>query len=211
MTEQHLRAAPPHGPRHGIATRIVHMALAGGVIVQLSTSAIMDAPQPGRPDDIFFTAHSYAGLVTMAAALAFWIVVMARRRGTDAADLIPWVSRGRRADVAADLGRHWRAIRSGAVPEYEEWSPLASAIHGLGLLLMTTMAGLGTVWFLAGVFGAGAAPWVGLVRETHGLAGNLVYAYLIGHAGLGLLHHLRGQASLAGMWSLNRRPTPRPD
>lgn len=70
-------------------------------------------------------------------------------------------------------------------------------MHGLGLLLMTFMAGTGLVWRLIRPTGLG-----GTVLEVHKLFANLAWVYLIAHAGLAVVHHLRREASLSEMWSL---------
>lgn len=191
--------------RHGRPTRLVHMGLALAVIVQLATSQFMEGPKPGRPENFYFEIHEYAGLAALAFALLFWLLLLVRRHGTDAAALLPWFRARHRAALGRDLARHWHALRSLRLPHYVEHSPLPSAIHGLGLLLMSAMALLGAIWFVADIFGAGRDPAVHLAIEAHELLANLVWAYLIGHAALAVLHHVMGEASLTEMWST--RPT----
>ena len=80
--------------------------------------------------------------------------------------------------------------------------PLASAVHGLGLLLMTVMAVTGTVWFVNETWIYSQSTYMRLDIIAHHLFANLVWAYLIGHALLALVHHYSGQASLKIMWSV---------
>lgn len=187
--------------RHSRATRIVHLGLAGAVIVQLLSSLVMSSPKPGQPDDLFFEAHEYAGLAALGFSLAFWAVVLMRRYGTETASLLPWFSASDRRAVWQDVGNHASHLRRGEMAPYDQTSPMASAIHGLGLLLMTFMAMLGAIWFalqLAGTTGALGE----LAIDVHKLFGNVAWVYLIGHALLAVLHHVRGEASLGEMWSL---------
>lgn len=121
-------------------------------------------------------------------------VLMLRRTGTAAGALFPWLSAPRRAALAQDTRRHWQALRAGRFPAYAKAAPLASAVHGLGLLLVTLMAASGFTWWL------GANGAVG----PHKLFANLVWVYLIAHAGLAVIHHLRRDAALTDMWSLRR-------
>jgi cytochrome b561 len=89
------------------------------------------------------------------------------------------------------------------LPPYEETAPLASAVHGLGLLLMTAMAASGGVY--AAQVWAGAQspePDASLVMTVHFALANLVWAYLIGHAAMATIHHFAHAASLRRMWSL---------
>ncbi len=186
------------------ATRLFHMALALAVISQLLSSLAMEAPRRDRAGDLLFMVHEYSGLVTLALAIGFWLVIMTRRRGTAFGMLIPWFSVTRRAAFVADFQETYRAVRSLRLPEYKEESPLASAIHGLGVLLMTGMAGSGTIYFLADIYGARDALLPDVAIELHGLFANLVWAYLIGHALMALLHQLAGHARIRDMWSLKR-------
>ena len=46
----------------------------------------------------------------------------------------------------------------------------------------------------------------GILMFVHHTLANLVRAYLIGHAGLAVLHHFAGHSSLAVMWSVRGEP-----
>ncbi len=199
----HIRGAPqlekgsPMSPatRHAFTTRLFHAGVAVAVAFQLLVSLVMDGPEAGRPDGLALWAHEYAGLATLALILAFWANLALRRVGTDRGALFPWASPQRRAAVMADLIAVRAAVTRLRPPAHDETAALASAAHGLGLLLMSAMALSGAAWF-----------WLGgwLLLEAHGLFGNLAWAYLVGHAGMGALHHLLGQAPLGAMWSLKR-------
>jgi len=69
---------------------------------------------------------------------------------------------------------------------------LATAVHGLGLLTVTAMAVTGAAFALLGL----PKDQARLVLEIHKLIANLMWAYLIGHAGLAVLHQLVGQPAL---------------
>jgi cytochrome b561 len=192
--------------RHTRATRIAHAGLAIAVATQLATSLIMRAPRADRAGDLFFQAHSYSGLAAMAFVALFWLVVVLRTAGTDAGLLMPWFSAPRRRALVADLRETWAALRSFRLPPYAEAAPFSAAIHGLGLLLMTTMAATGTFYFLTAQAGVSETGPLALAMEVHTLLANLVWAYLIGHALMALLHHYGSDHSLAEMWSLRRTP-----
>lgn len=186
--------------RHALATRLLHMSVALAVIWQMGVSLIMQGPRGARPGDVFFTTHGYVGLAAMAVIVLFWANLALRRVGTERGALFPWFSATRRAALWADTRAHLAALRRLRLPHYDETAPLASAVHGLGLLLMTLMAGTGTLWW----FTAPSAA-TGIFENAHKLFANLAWAYLIGHAGLAVIHHLRGEAALSEMWSLDDR------
>lgn len=160
----------------------------------------MEGPRGPRPGDVFFTTHGYVGLAAMAVIVLFWVNLTVRRVGTAHGALFPWFSAERRAALWADTRAHLAALTRLRLPHYDENAPLASAVHGLGLGLMTLMAGTGTLWWFT------APSAVAETFETiHKLFANLAWAYLIGYAGLAVIHHLRGEAALSEMWSLGDR------
>ncbi|MEM5470411.1 cytochrome b/b6 domain-containing protein [Hoeflea sp. AS60] len=188
--------------RHTFSTRIVHAGLAITIIANLALSLVMQGPHRDRPGDWLFATHQYVGLAALIFAFAFWSVMMVRNHGTDRGALFPWLVSDRRSALLNDLRAHISALRKLRLPGYHDHNPLASAVHGLGLLLMTAMAVTGSVYFAASWFGAQTATAVGWDLEIHSLLANLVWAYLIGHAGLALIHHYSQNLSLTEMWSL---------
>lgn len=191
--------------RHSRATRVFHAALALAIVSQLLTSLAMRGPNETRAGDLLFQVHRYSGLLATALALCLWVVIFVRRRGTDVGALLPWASRTRRAALWADTKTHFSALTRLQLPPYDEHAALPSAIHGLGLLLMTAMAVSGTIYFIEVATGMhSAAPNGMLVMDIHFLFGNLVWAYLIGHASLAALHHILGMSSLTEMWSFRK-------
>lgn len=187
-------------PRHGRATRLLHAGVALAVIWQLGVSLAMQGPRGTTPGDTLFSTHSYVGLAALGLIVLFWINLTLRRIGTNAGALFPWFSAERRAALWADTRAHLAALMRLRLPPYVEGSALASAVHGLGLLLMTLMAASGTAWWFTEPSAA-----AGVFENVHKLFANLAWVYLIAHAGLAVLHHLRGEASLSEMWSLRGR------
>lgn len=190
----------PRPARHMLTTRVLHMGVALAVMWQLGVSLAMQGPRGATPGDALFATHSYVGLAALALILLFWLNLLARRLGTDAGALFPWLFAARRAALWSDARAQLGALTRFRLPDYVEGSALASAVHGLGLLLMTLMAATGAAWW-ALTPSAGA----GVFEEVHKTFANLAWVYLIAHAGLAVVHHLRGEASLSEMWSLGGR------
>ena len=189
-------------PKHTAATRLFHATLALSIITQLMTSLGMRYPRNGHPGNVLFTLHQYGGFVALALSLVFWLTIFTRRRGTSLAALIPWFSTAGRKAVWDDTITHLNAMMRLELPPHNDHAAMPSAIHGLGLLLMTALAVTGTYGFVMGLYGLGHASYVRPFMELHGLMGNIAWFYLIGHASLGLLHHLARQTSLSVMWSI---------
>jgi cytochrome b561 len=196
----------PTSSRHGKATRIAHAGLAIAVILQLGSSLFMQVPRGERPANFAFEMHEAIGIAALAFALGFWAVIMLRIVGTDAGRLFPWASGTRLAVLKADLVAHVRALRRLRLPTYDPEGALASSVHGLGLLLITYMALSGTMYLIALQAGYEDSTLLHLAMDVHGAFGNLVWVYLIGHAGLAVLHHLAGGLPLSEMWSLRSAP-----
>ena len=90
---------------------------------------------------------------------------------------------------------HLASLKRGRVPLTEE-SPLASAIHGLGLLIATAMALTGAVGYFF--------PAARFLLGIHETIAPIMWAYLIGHVGLALLHQLAGHRILQRMFGFGK-------
>ncbi|MCT4373046.1 cytochrome b/b6 domain-containing protein [Yangia mangrovi] len=186
--------------RHTRLTRLLHGPLALAVVVQLGSSLAMIPERADRPGNGLFELQESIGIASMALVLAFWLWSLSRRRGTPPGALFPWLSGPRLRALKVDVLRHFGELRRLRVPAHHPDAPLASAIHGLGLCLVTFMAASGTLYLLSG---ATSPRDAGLTMELHEAFGSLVWVYLIGHAGMGVLQHLATEFDLRSMWSLH--------
>lgn len=187
-----------------LPTRLLHLLLAAAIVHQLAVSLLMQKPEPGTPENLGFELHQGVGLASAGILVIFWLWLLVRRREHGIAALVPWFSAARRGAVAADLARHGAALKKWALPSPAEETPLASAVHGLGLLVATGMAATGVVIYatmapdgtLSGV-GSGAL-------NVHSLLANLMWAFLVGHAALAVWHQMKGHDVLKRMFSLKK-------
>ncbi len=189
---------------YGLPTRLLHGGLAITIVVQLVSSLTMDAEGGGNS---VFKVHQVSGTIAFGLVLLFWLLGLIRRRGTPIARLVPWFSARLRAELWQDLGAHVRALLRLRLPEPQGGGadePLASAVHGLGLFLMTAMGGSGFLYLLVNTGDPRAGGLVGLAMTVHTTLANLAWAYLIGHAGTAMLQTLAGR-SMRRMWSLAAR------
>jgi cytochrome b561 len=179
--------------RRSIATRVLHAALLLSVLWQLIGSNFVERPRLNQPANGFYEVHEIVGLATLALVAVFWLWSAFRRRETPFAALLPWLSAARLKALGADLGWHWAELRQRRLPGGEAETPLASAVHGLGLLTALAMGATGTWLYTQAIPG-------GLVLEAHKLIANLMWAYVVGHAGLAVLHQLAGHEVLQRMF-----------
>ena len=191
--------------RHNRATRLLHAGLALAIVTQLLTSLSMRGPDDVQAGDILFQVHRYSGLLATVLAFGLWLTILLRSRGTELGALIPWFSGRRMATLWQDVKVHAAAAVKLRLPEHDPKAALPSAIHGLGLVLISAMAASGAVYFVQVALGLHSAEPDGMIAMTLHLAlANLVWAYLIAHAGLAVLHHLLRSMRLSTMWSLGR-------
>lgn len=189
---------------YGWGTRAIHISLALAVIVQLATSLFMSHDTESGGENLLFEVHEYAGLTSLAIIAVFWLLVFFRKKGTPLGLLFPWFSGPRRKALKASGARHFKAVKAKRVPGYEDEDAVASAMHGLGILIISVMTLTGLLYFIGGKMGAPDGVISTVAITIHAPFSKLVWAYLIGHAGIAVLHALRRERPLSVMWSLKK-------
>ena len=176
---------------HSVLTKLLHLLIAAALVHQLLISLIMVVPARNRPGNSYFELHEWVGVVSLGLLVTFWTWTLVRRGETRFGMLFPWFSGARRSAFWADLKAHLASLRRGQVPLTEE-SPLASAVHGLGLLIATAMASTGAFGYFF--------PAIRFLLGVHETVAPIMWAYLVGHVGLALLHQLAGHRILQRMF-----------
>jgi cytochrome b561 len=190
--------AETHGAGRSHATRALHLLLLVTVLHQLISSKIIHRPLPGDAPSLLYRLHEYIGLASLGVVFAFWLWALLRHGETRLAALVPWLFPRRIRAILDDVIDQVRRVRRGDVSG-EGSGALASAVHGLGLMTVTAMAATGTVYFV--MHGTGTAREA---LQLHRAVANLLWAYLIGHAGIATLHHLLGSDILRRMFWIRR-------
>lgn len=173
-------------------TKILHWAAALAIITQLGLSLVMQSPSRNRPGDSFFEIHEKVGIAAAIILTVFWIWSIARSGETRLVAFFPWLSPKQLRLVAADAKRVFTPLEHG-----QETRPFASAVHGLGLIIATLMAFSG----LLGYFVASARS----LLEVHETVAPLMWAYLIGHVAISIVHELRGERIIGPMLSITKK------
>jgi cytochrome b561 len=194
-------------PKHGLVTRLIHAALAISVVLQLLSSLVMTTPRAERAGDRLFFVHEYIGIAAFAAALGFWLLLAFRRQGTPMSKLYPWFTKAGRDAVIGESIRAFNELRARRIPDIGDDDVLPSAIHGLGLALVSAMATFGVLWYGAALAGYGDTLIAWALINLHAMFGNLAWAYLIGHVGMAALHQFLGHPILQQMWSFSTSKT----
>jgi cytochrome b561 len=183
--------------RYDRITRLMHAGMALGVLAQLGLSLAMEAPDDqdeemasGLPLKLFFV-HEYIGLALLVLLVLHWLWSMSGHVSGGFGHLFPWFSRERMQKVLAET----RVILQLKLLDPEVDNELAGAVHGLGLLTATAMAATGTVLYF-NITDSG--HWNDLAHTFHSIHGFLswfMWAYVISHVFLAVLHKRAGRES----------------
>ncbi len=184
-------------PHRSWLTKALHGLLAVAVIHQLIIVNFMIAPKPGQAENLAFELHEWVGLTSLGLVSGYWLWTLVRRGEVRSGALVPWFSPKATVAVWRDFRLHLSAWRRGRLPDVGS-HPFAQAVHGLGLIVVSVMAV------------TGAMSLITIVPETlrsaglsvHEASSKLVWAYVIGHASLALLHEIAGHRVFRQMfWS----------
>jgi cytochrome b561 len=195
-------------PVRSYLTRLLHLAILMVVIHQLLTSTVMERPMPGEDPELPYSLHTWIGTGGLFVLMLFWLWTLVRDRAEiRLSQLVPWFSPRRLqsiGDEALGVARHIVRLRAPSL----DVPAISSAVHGLGLLLATFLAASGAAWFFAFTGG----PYGRIVLGLHKLAGDLMWAYLIGHASMALLHQALGDKVFSRMFGFGAqaRNSPAP-
>ena len=190
-------------PTRSHITRLLHLALLLIVLHQLLSGTVMERPLPGEEPAWPYALHERIGLVGLGVLALFWLWTLVRHPvETPVARLLPWFSASPLAAVFKDVASVVRAVLSFRAPPLE-LEALASAVHGLGLLVASFLALTGAAWFCL----FAGTPYGRMVMGMHQLSANLMWAYLIGHALIAVVHRALGDDIFSRMCWVKRRPT----
>lgn len=191
--------------KYNQTTRWLHAGIALGVSVQLIVSLIMDIPKPGRPfvglGAAAFEVHEITGMAVVALLFLHWLALFSGHIPLGLGNLFPWFSKQRLCAMTGEIKRQWTQRRP---DDTQQASALAGTVHGLGLLVTTLMAITGTVLYFGMAENGAMPPLVKDIKEVHELTSNLLWAYLIAHAGIAILHQWLGHRTLADMFKLGK-------
>lgn len=168
-------------------TKALHGLLAVAVIHQLIIVNFMVTPKPTRPENLAFELHEWVGLTSFGLLMVYWLWSLVRRGEVRFSVLVPWFSPKATMAVWRDFRLHLSAWRRGGLPDVGS-HPFAQAVHGLGLVIVSVMAVTGAMSLISAI--PESLRSAGM--SVHEASSKLVWAYVIGHASLALLHEVAG-------------------
>ncbi len=189
--------------RHSLLSKALHAMLALSITHQLLISLVMEEPHPPRrPIETAFQLHAWVGVVSFGVIIAVWIWTLVRRSEAGVGAFVPWFSAARRRAVIDDLRAYAVALPRLQLPDSTAHSAFANAVHGLGLLLATYLAATGFAVYMQMAADGSMTRLGHMLADWHGALANVMWAYLIGHAAMALLHQVMGEGLLRKMWTI---------
>jgi len=181
-------------------TRLLHMAMALAVTLQLLFSLVMAPPDEEHASTfarVTFEAHQWVGLAAVVVVILHWLWSANSRQDGGLTHLFPWGSRARSA-IKEDLAK----LRNRELPEGGPRGGLPGLVHGLGFLAVTGMALTGLTLFI--IFPESGKPdaTAKSVADIHSLIANFVWVYWFGHVAMALGHRWAGHPYVKEMFTL---------
>lgn len=182
--------------------RFSHAVLGLAVIHQLIGSEWM--AKPWKPEGAsalqvtLFELHEWVGL-TAVVLLAILLVSLVRRTpGGFFRRYFPWLAAEGRNGIGREARQLLEGLRRLTPPTAEQAKHLATAVQGLGLLLLLFFAITGTaMWLLEDQL-----DLMHRIGSLHELGAMPLKLYLLGHAGMAVIHEWRGEGLIRRMFSL---------
>jgi cytochrome b561 len=180
-------------------TRILHWGFALLIPLQLLSEELMKRPKPGRIRDdmqvFFFEMHEWIGMIALVLVLSrlVWGLMSSESSWMR---LYPYFSATGRKLLAHEIKHEVPSWFKGKLPNPSRERCMASAVHGLGLLLVLLMGITGAL-MLYGMEDSG--KMLGTIhdaKELHELLGTLLWIYIIAHLAMTSLHMLLGHTML---------------
>lgn len=194
--------------RYDRVTRLLHIGMAITVVLQLADSEFMRHPKP-NPEHArtaletgMFEIHEWVGIAALTLVLLRILWGFVGPEKFSWARLFPWRSSEGRARILTQIKEEIPGWFKGKISTDED-NPLAGSIHGLGLLTVLGMGATGLTIFLGMGEDGHVNGFIHAVMEFHAdVLANLMWAYVIGHVGMAMLHKLLGHDLVREMFTL---------
>jgi len=196
--------------RYDRVTRLLHIGMAITVLLQLADSQFMEHPSPNPEhtrtalEASMYEIHEWIGLAALALVLLRIIWGFAGPEAHSWARLFPWLSGEGRRKMMRQIREEIPGWFRGKISTDPD-NPLAGSIHGFGLLTLLGMGATGLIVFLGMDESGHMGGLTHAVLEIHhDVLSNLMWAYVIGHVGMAILHKLLGHDLVREMFSLKQ-------
>ncbi len=191
--------------RFNRTARLLHLAIMLTILMQLISEQLMKVPKPGESvtsiEAMFLNLHEWNGFIVL--ALVVFYLMYLSDSSDDWKRLFPWL-------CTSGWKGLWQEIRydilgwlKGHLKEPTEAHYIAGTVHGLGILLAIALGSTGIMIFMGLTSSGEMNEEIKLLRELHEDLGTLMWIYIFGHAGMALLHQLKGHNTLREMFNFS--------
>lgn len=183
--------------------QILHLLLMLTVLIQLLSEQFMQIPKPGQQINEFgaliFGLHQFSGFIVLIVAIVYLMVVLDKAEGKNR--LFPWLSSEGRTILLQEIKRDLPGWFKGLLPAPEQAHTIAGTVHGLGIVLATTLGVTGSMIYLGINPDGSMPPPIHMIKELHELLGILMWLFFFGHSAMALLHQLKGHQIIQAVFT----------
>jgi len=189
------------------ATRMVHYFLLVSAVYQLLSSEWMMVPEPGKlAGSGVWLFYLHAWLFGWVALTAAFVYAMKAYYEPETWRLLnPWFSAKRLATLFAALRKEIPDLFRGRLAPLEVKSPLAGAVHGLGIILLIGL-GMSGLYLMLGVRSDREMSLDTFISfKFHEVFGVLAWTFLAGHIFMTLYHLALRHPHLQDIFDLRKK------
>lgn len=182
--------------------RFSHAVLGVAVIHQLIGSEWMAKPwkmaEASALQATLFELHEWAGLTATVMLVVLLVSLFRRAQGGFFSRYCPWLAAAGRSGLWSEAKQALGGLKKLTPPTSQQTEHLATAVQGLGLLILLFFTVTGTaMWLLED--NLDLMHRIGSIHELGALPLKL---YLLGHAGMAVIHEWRGEGLMRKMFTV---------
>jgi len=196
--------------KHDRTVRILHLGIVISVLLQMLGETLIGFPEPGHArraiQALYLGVHEGVGSLALIFVCVYLIVAL--DEATSRERLFPWFDEGGRNALRLEIRRDspgW--LRGKLLPPVEK-NAIAGTVHGLGICLALLLGLTGSMLFLGIGPRGDMTPGIKVIWKCHSLMATMIWVFVAGHAGMALMHELKGHGILREMFSPGKDVDP---
>jgi cytochrome b561 len=186
--------------------RIIHWGVAATVSLQLLSEQLMrplrpEQPAPDATESFFFIIHQYIGFLVLF-FVGLRLISLLDEGEKERARLFPWSTPRGRTLLLHELRHELPQWLKGRLKSPDEENVTAATVHGLGLCLALGLGLSGIILFIGTKPDGSMDSTVRFIMGFHEILGTLMWVFILGHAGMGVVHQIVGHRAFQRIFSL---------
>jgi len=186
--------------------RILHFGIVLSILLQLFGEKLMGLPEPDHSrhaiETLFLGIHEGIGSIALILVCVYLIVVLDEAAGRER--LFPWINATGRHSLWLEMRRDIPGWLRGKLLPPGESHFVSDSIHGTGIALALFLGFTGSILFLGiGPHGEMSSD-IKVIWECHSIMATMMWIFVAGHAGMALVHELKGHEMLREIFRLGK-------